>query len=51
MNALGQLDLGFKTAQKEATNDEFNKIMARYQAKNSGGLFGGGGFLGLGGGY
>lgn len=45
---LANLDLAYKNAQKEALNDEFNKIMAMYQAKHSGGLLGGGGFLGTG---
>lgn len=45
---LGQLDLAFKNAQQQANNDAFNRALAEYQAKHSGGLFGGGGFLGLG---
>lgn len=48
IGTLGNLDLQYKNAQKEAMNDQFNKIMAQYQSRHSGGLLGGGGFLGTG---
>lgn len=45
---LGQMDLGYQQAQAESRNNEFNKVMAQHQAAHSGGLLGGGGFLGTG---
>lgn len=45
---LAQLDLGFEQFGLSKDESEFNKAVARDKAKHSGGLFGGGGFLGLG---
>lgn len=45
---LAQLDLGFDQFALQKTESEFNKAAQRHAARNSGGLFGGGGFLGLG---
>lgn len=45
---LRQLDLQHWQIQMDAANTQFNKELAMYSAKNSGGLFGAGGFLGTG---
>jgi len=45
---LANLNTSWKQAQAEAQNNEYNKRLADYQARHSGGLLGGGGFLGLG---
>lgn len=45
---LAQLDIGFDQFALQRGESEFNKAQARHSARNSGGLFGGGGFLGLG---
>lgn len=45
LRALDQMDRQFGLQKDES---EFNKRMAEEQAKKTGGLFGGGGFLGLG---
>lgn len=45
---LRQLDLADKQFALGKDESEFNKRLARYEAGNKGGLFGGGGFLGLG---
>lgn len=47
-SSIGQLNLKYQEAQQEAINNEFNKSLSSYQAQHSGGLLGGGGFLGLG---
>lgn len=50
-NAYGTiagLNTAWDQAQQEAVNNEYNKALSEYQAKNSGGLLGGGGFLGTG---
>lgn len=48
LTGLANLDIQWKTQQKEAMNDLFDKMMAQYQARHSGGLLGGGGILGTG---
>lgn len=45
---LAQLDLGFEQFGLQKGESEFNKAAERNKAAHSGGLFGGGGFLGLG---
>jgi hypothetical protein len=45
---LKQMDLAFKQFKLQKDESEFNKRLERYKAGHSGGLFGGGGFLGLG---
>lgn len=45
---LAQLQLAFEQADRDSQDTEFSKELAMYQQKNSGGLFGSGGFLGLG---
>ncbi|HYE72381.1 MAG TPA: hypothetical protein VEF04_03585 [Blastocatellia bacterium] len=45
---LRSLDLALHNANMESADSKFNAEMALYQAKKSGGLFGSGGFLGLG---
>ena len=45
---LRQLDLALYASQQNAQDSAFNAEMAKYQAEHSGGLFGSGGFLGLG---
>ena len=47
-SSLAGLNTAWDQAQEQSTNDAFNKAMGQYQAQHSGGLFGGGGFLGLG---
>lgn len=46
--ALAGLNTSWDQAQAEANNNEFNKVISEWQARHSGGLFGGGGFLGTG---
>jgi hypothetical protein len=45
---IASLDMAWREAQLEAQNNEFNKALSEWQAKHSGGLLGGGGFLGTG---
>jgi hypothetical protein len=45
---LRQLDLAERDFRLREDESEFNKRMAKWQASNSGGFFGAGGFLGLG---
>ncbi len=45
---LASLNQGWDEAQAESRNNEYNKVLSDWQAKHSGGLLGGGGFLGLG---
>lgn len=45
---LKQLDLAFQQFDLQKDESAFNRRLARYQAGQSGGLFGGGGFLGTG---
>lgn len=45
---LAQLDLAYDDAERSRVNDQFNKELAEYQKRHSGGLLGGGGFLGTG---
>lgn len=45
---LAGLNTAWDQAQAEANNNEFNKALAQYQSQHSGGLLGGGGFLGTG---
>lgn len=45
---IAALDLGYKSAQQQAADDQFNAEMSAYQAKHSGGLLGAGGILGTG---
>lgn len=47
-STIAGLDQGWREAQAEASNNEFNRQLAEFQAKHSGGLLGGGGFLGTG---
>lgn len=47
-STIAQLDQGWKEAQAEASNNEFNRQLAEFQAQHSGGLLGGGGILGTG---
>jgi hypothetical protein len=47
-SSIDQMNLQYQQAQQEAINNEFNKALSQYQAQHSGGLLGGGGFLGLG---
>lgn len=47
-STLAGLNTSWDQAQQEAYNNEFNKQISQYQAQHSGGLLGGGGFLGLG---
>ena len=45
---MRSLDLALHKANQESVDNQFNAEMAGYQAEHSGGLFGSGGFLGLG---
>lgn len=45
---LAQLDLAVEQFQVDKDTTDFNKRLSKFEAQNSGGLFGGGGFLGLG---
>lgn len=45
---LAQLDMGFDQQDMDKRNNDYNMELSKYQADHSGGLFGGGGFLGLG---
>lgn len=45
---LRSIDAAYNAQKLAAIESQFNKEMAMYQAENSGGLFGAGGFLGLG---
>lgn len=45
---LAQMQLSFEQADRDAQDQEFNKEMALYQARHTGGLLGAGGFLGSG---
>lgn len=47
-NDLAGLNTSWDQAEAEANNNEFNKALSEFQATHSGGLLGGGGFLGLG---
>lgn len=46
--SIAGLNLQYQQAQQEAVNNEFNKALSQFQAQHSGGLLGGGGFLGTG---
>jgi hypothetical protein len=45
---LRQIDSEYNAQKLAAIESQYNKELSTYQSKNSGGLFGGGGFLGLG---
>lgn len=45
---LAQMQLQFEQADRDSQDQEFNKQLSLYQAKNQGGLLGAGGFLGSG---
>lgn len=45
---LGQLDLGYKSAELNAASEAYNAELNSYTAKHSGGLLGAGGILGTG---
>ena len=47
-SSLEQMDMAIDELEENLGNSSFNRQVARHDAKNSGGLFGGGGFLGLG---
>lgn len=46
--SIANLNTAWDQAQAEANNNEYNKAMSDYNAVHSGGLLGGGGFLGIG---
>lgn len=48
MGKVASLDLAYKGMQQQAADDAYQARMNEYQAKHSGGLFGAGGFLGVG---
>lgn len=48
IQGLSGMDLAYKQAQEQALADQYNIQMNQYTAQHSGGLFGGGGFLGTG---
>ncbi len=48
MGQIAGLHTGWDQAAEQANNDAYNMVMNNYKAKHSGGLLGGGGFLGLG---
>jgi hypothetical protein len=45
---LAQLELGFQQSERDSEDQRFNKELALYQARHSGGLLGAGGILGTG---
>ena len=47
-SSLAQLDQGYQEANEQAANDAFNQSTANFTSKHSGGVLGGGGFLGTG---
>ena len=47
-STIAGLNTAWDQAQAESRNNEFNKVLSEWQARHSGGLGGGGGYLGLG---